>query len=117
MLADGAFRQQALAIRKHRSLTQQALADLPGLNVIQIRGYETGASQPSIAALKKIAVALGISGDSLLFYESERGPNRPSLRERLAVVDELDEDEVKVIESVLDGLLLRQAARRFAASG
>ena len=54
-------------------LTQDALAEAAGINVSQVRRYEGGNSQPSLDALRKLAVALSVSADELLFDETERG--------------------------------------------
>ena len=35
---------------------------------------------------------------------------------RLEAIERLDEDEVRVLEQVLDGLLLKHEARRYAAA-
>ena len=41
------FPQQLAAVRKQRSLTQQALAERIGVNVVQLRRYEADASGPA----------------------------------------------------------------------
>ena len=51
------------------------MADAIGVHVNQVRRYEAGATQPSLEALKKIAVAMSVTIDSLVFDEEERGPD------------------------------------------
>jgi hypothetical protein len=51
--------------------TQQALADLVGKHISQIRRYESGQSQPTLDAIRKLSV--GVSADILLFGKDERG--------------------------------------------
>jgi transcriptional regulator with XRE-family HTH domain len=74
-LAAMPFPERLSALRKERHLTQQALADRAGLHVSQIRKYETDVTQPSIEAIKKLAVALSVPSDLLLFDQDERGPD------------------------------------------
>ena len=47
------FAERLLKLRKSKDLTQQALADQAGLHVVQVRRYETQASQPSLEAIRK----------------------------------------------------------------
>jgi len=63
------------AIRKNKGLTQQALADVIGLHVTQIKRYEAGTSQPSLEAIKKIAQTLRVTTDSLIFEDGELSPD------------------------------------------
>ena len=50
-----------IQLRKQSGLSQQAIADAVGLHVTQIKRYEAEATQPSLKALKKIAVTLGVT--------------------------------------------------------
>jgi transcriptional regulator with XRE-family HTH domain len=52
------FYKRLTQLRKGKGLTQQALADAAGINVSQLKRYETGVSQPSLDALRKLAAAL-----------------------------------------------------------
>jgi transcriptional regulator with XRE-family HTH domain len=56
-------------------MTQQQLADRVGVHVVQLRRYEAGTSQPTLDVIRSMAVALGISADTLLFAPDERGPD------------------------------------------
>ena len=60
---------------KNRGLTQQTLADRVGVHVVQLRRYESGASQPTLDVIRNLAVALSLSADLLLFGKEERGPD------------------------------------------
>jgi transcriptional regulator with XRE-family HTH domain len=74
------FPQRLAALRKARDLTQQALADEVHIHVTQLRRYEAGSSQPTLDVLRKLAKALSVSGDALLFEEKERGPSEDLTR-------------------------------------
>ncbi len=109
------FAQRLVALRKERVLTQQALADRVGIHVSNIRRYEAGTSQPTLDVLRNVALALATSADSLLFDEDERGPD-DDLRLQFEAVARLDDDEKQVVRTVIEGILLKHEARRWAAS-
>lgn len=109
------FPQRLVALRKHKGLTQQALADLVEMHVLQIRRYEAGTSQPSLAALRKLAVALSVSADMLIFDKDERGPDE-DMRLQFEAISQLAPEEKKVVKAVLDGLILRHQARRWSSA-
>lgn len=69
------FRERLAALRKARGLTQIALSDAVGLAVLQIRRYEGGISQPPLEVIRRLAIALGVSADALVFDQEERGPD------------------------------------------
>ena len=106
------FAQRLLKVRKDKGLTQQALADLAGLHVVQVRRYETNASQPSLEAIRKLAIALSVSADALLFDEDERGPSG-ELALQFEAVSHLAPDEQRVVMEVLEGLIIKYQARRW----
>ncbi len=106
------FAERLSALRKKRGLTQQALGDVAGVHMMQIHRYENGASQPSIEVLKKLARALRVSADELLFDKDERGPDE-ELRLQFEAISHLAPEEKHVVVEVLDGLLLKHDARRW----
>ena len=69
------FSKRLAAVRKERGLTQQQMSEVIGIHLSQIKRYESGDTQPSLEVLRKIALALNISADTLLFDEDERGPS------------------------------------------
>ena len=81
----------------------------------QIKRYESGATQPSLEALKKIAVTLGVTTDFLLFDDAERGPD-DELRLQFDVIARLDEEEKRIIRELIDGMILKYQARRWAGT-
>ena len=107
--------KRLLKLRKDKGLTQQALADLAGLHVVQVRRYETNASQPSIEAIRKLAIALSVSADALLFDEDERAPGN-ALALQFEAVSHLPPDEQRVVMEVLEGLIIKYQARRWDSS-
>ena len=114
------FHERLVALRKDRGLTQQALADLVAMHISQIRRYESGQSQPTLDAIRKLAVSLSVSADMLLFANDERGP-ADDLKLQFEAASRLDPEEKNVIRSVIESIVLRNtfktAERRFTDSG
>lgn len=113
------FYERLAALRKARGLTQQALAEMVEMHISQIRRYEGGQSQPTLDAIRKLAMALSVSADMLLFAQDERGPD-DDLRLQFEAANRLDPEEKSVIRSVIESIVLRNtvkaAERRFAAA-
>jgi transcriptional regulator with XRE-family HTH domain len=111
------FPKRLVTLWKEHWLTQQTLA---GLNVVQIRRYETDASQPSVAALKKLAKALRTTTDLLLFDQDERGSD-DALRLQVEAAQRLEPDEKRILMVLIEGILLQhqhaQAAQRLSQVG
>jgi len=105
------FAAQLVRLRKQRGWTQQHLADALGLNLTQVKRYETGASQPSLEALKKIALTLSVSLDDLVFGDAERGPDE-ALKLKFEAIRQFDPEERKLAEGVLDSLINNHQAKR-----
>lgn len=101
-----------LRLRKTQGLTQPQLADLAGLHVNQVRRYEAGSAQPSLDGLKKIALALHVSLDELVFEASERGPQDTQLALLFEAVAGLPAEEQRVVQAVLDGLIVKHRTKQ-----
>lgn len=108
------FPQQLAALRKHHGLTQQALAERVGIHVVQLRRYEGGTSQPTLDVIRRLATALSVSADLLLFGKNERGPDE-DLRLQFEAVSRFDTDEKQVVRSLLEGMILKHEARRWSS--
>lgn len=113
------FHERLATLRKERGLTQQALAEMVEMHISQIRRYEAGQSQPTLDAIRKLAVALSVSADMLLFAHDERGPD-DDLKLQFEAASRLDPEEKNVIRSVIESIVLRNtvkaAGRRFSAA-
>jgi transcriptional regulator with XRE-family HTH domain len=107
------FPERLAALRKDRGLTQQALAERVGIHVSQLRRYEGGGAQPTLDVIRRLAIALSISADQLVFDVDERGPEA-DLRLHLEAIQHLDDDEKAVVRTVIESVLLRHEARRYA---
>jgi transcriptional regulator with XRE-family HTH domain len=106
------FSRRLAAIRKQRGMTQYAVADAAGINVSQVRRYEGGTCQPSLEVLRKLAVALSVSADELLFEQEERGPD-DDLKLQFEAAARLDPDEKRLIKELIEGVLIKHESKRW----
>ncbi|THB69716.1 MAG: XRE family transcriptional regulator [Gammaproteobacteria bacterium] len=103
--------KRLLKLRKGQGLTQQAMAEAIGIHVNSLKKYEAGQAQPSLEALKKIAVAMNVSTDYLLFEEHERGPSE-DLVLQFEAISQFDEEDKELAHGLLEGLILKHQAKQ-----
>lgn len=106
------FSKRLAALRKEKGLTQQALADKIKLHVLQISRYESGKSQPTLDVIRKLAVALNVKADILIFDEHERDPDE-ELRLQFEAINKFNKEEKKVVKIILEALILKHEAKRW----
>jgi transcriptional regulator with XRE-family HTH domain len=109
------FPAQLVELRKQQGLSQQRLADAVELHVNQVRRYEAGTAQPTLDALVKLAKALHVSLDALVFDEAERGPS-DEFRLQFEAVSQLPEEDRRVVKALLDGMIVKHQAKRMVGS-
>jgi transcriptional regulator with XRE-family HTH domain len=110
------FPERLARLRKAKGFTQQTLAEAIGMSLIQIHRYETGASQPPLDVLRKLAVALSVSADELVFGDAERGPDE-ELRLQFEAVSRFDAEEKRIAKALLDSLIIKHEAKRWMGLG
>jgi transcriptional regulator with XRE-family HTH domain len=91
------------------------LAERAGISLIQVHRYENGSSQPTLDGIRKLARALAVSADALVFDESERGPAE-ELKLQFEAISHFDTEEKKIVKAILDSLILKHQARRWASA-
>jgi transcriptional regulator with XRE-family HTH domain len=104
-----------IGLRKDKAMTQQEMADAIGLHVNQVRRYETGSAQPSLEALKKIAVAMSVTIDSLVFADNERGPDE-ELKLQFEAVSRMSLEDRRAIKALLDGMIIKHQTRQMVGN-
>jgi transcriptional regulator with XRE-family HTH domain len=104
------FPERLTRIRKEKNLSVPDLARLSSIHAVQLRRYEKGESQPTLDALRKLAIALNIPGDVLLFDDQERQPPENFLLQFNAL-NQLSPEDQKSIRTLIDGLLMRHQAK------
>lgn len=90
-----------------------ALVDNVEMHVTQIRRYEAGNAQPTRDVIRRLAIALSVSADTLVFPNNNRGPNT-DLNSHLEAINQLDHDEQQTIKQLIEGALLRHQAKKLA---
>ena len=68
--------------------------------------------QPTLNVLRRLAVALSVSADLLLFDKDERGPD-DDLRLQFEAISRLGADEKRVIKEVVESMLIKHESRRW----
>ncbi len=109
------FPARLIQLRHAQALTQQALADAVEIHVNQIRRYEAAQAQPTLEALIKLARALHVSIDSLVFGEDARGPEE-EFRLRFEALQDFTPEEKRVAGELLDSLILKHTANRLSGT-
>jgi transcriptional regulator with XRE-family HTH domain len=105
------FPERLAALRKQQGFTQQSLADAIQINVSQLKRYEAGTSQPTLEVLRKLAVALTVSADVLLFDKDERGPD-DELRLQFEAVSRMSPEDKLAIKTLLEGMIVKNRAKQ-----
>lgn len=108
------FAKRLHALRKEQGLTQKALADMAGTHLTQIQRYESGETQPNLDALKKLALALHVTTDTLVFDEGEREP-ADDLKLAFEAVSQFNDVDRAVAKKVLIGLIMQHQNKRLMA--
>ena len=107
------FSKRLAAVRKERGLTQQQMSEVIGIHLSQVKRYESGDTQPSLEVLRKIALALNISADVLLFDADERGPS-DDFKMQFEALNQFSPNEKEVAKELLDSLILKHTANRLS---
>jgi transcriptional regulator with XRE-family HTH domain len=108
------FPERLVALRKQRRLSQRALAESVGIHLTQVQRYEAGSGQPTLDVVRRLAIALSVSADMLVFDPEERGPQDDDLKLIFEAVEQFSADEKATAKTVLQGLVLQHQARRWA---
>ena len=107
------FSNRLVKLRKLRGFTQQAIADKIALHVNQIKRYEAGTAQPTLETLVRLAKALRVSLDELVFDEAESQPSA-QMKRLVDSVERLSEDEQSIIRELIDGMIIKYEVKRLS---
>ena len=116
---EAGFPERMRELRKQKRLSQQELADLVGLHQSHIGLYERGASRPTADALKRLADALGVTGDYLLSGSSDEVA-KAKLEDReflyqFQELEKLPEEDKNVVKILIDAFLTKRKLRQLAS--
>jgi len=112
-LSPMSFSKKLTKIRKEKGLTQYALSDLSGINLSQIRRWETGVSKPVLDGLIKLSKALHVSLDELVFEENERKPIG-KMKLLFEAVEQLKPKDQDIIQEMVEMMVVKYESQRFS---
>jgi transcriptional regulator with XRE-family HTH domain len=105
------FGQRLAVLRRDRDLTQAVLAERAGIHPSQLHRYEAGTAQPTLDVLRRLAVALSVSTDSLVFADDVRTLVEDRLRAAFESTIYLSEHEQAVIAEVIEAFVASSVAK------
>ncbi len=108
-------------LRKQKNLSQGELAALAGCHSCHIGRYERGESRPSADALRRLADAVGVSGDYLLEGTTEEAARAHfedrELLQQFQAVEKLPDEDKTVIKKLVDAFLMKRQIQALTAGG
>jgi len=99
--------QKIRSVRDAKGMTAREVVAKTGMGAPSYSRIETGANEPSIDSLKKIAAALGVKPGDLLDddYQPDVMPELDtSMRARMKQIESLEEEEQKIVFALVDAL-------------
>lgn len=106
------FANRLKKLRKERGLSQTDLADKCGLNFSDISRYERGTVSPTLENFVKIAQALEVSPEDLLFdtkpSENTPPPRNLKIWSRLQDVESLDRNDQDAVIRLIDAMIAKK---------
>lgn len=111
-----AFGKNMARFRKEKGLTQEDLVKRSGVAVSQIRRYEADKSSPTLNVVTRLAKALGVSIDELVFDKAtgiaaSKIMDR-ELLEQFEMVSALDSDEREAVKKILEGVIVKHQVNK-----
>lgn len=104
-------------IRKEKGILQKQAAATVGLNQSNYNKIENGHREPSVAVLKKLADLFGVSVDHLIEPDKDLPKEvhvaDKATQEQLRLIEQLDEEDKKMIFRMIDKLLTNRKFKDF----
>jgi transcriptional regulator with XRE-family HTH domain len=110
------FARNLATFRKEKGLTQEDLVKRSGVAISQIRRYEADKSSPTLDVVTRLARALGVSLDELVFDKATgvaagKIMDR-ELLEQFEMVSALDEEERQAVKRILEGVIVKHQVEK-----
>jgi transcriptional regulator with XRE-family HTH domain len=106
------FSERLRTLRKQKNLSQTELGQLAGLHYTHIGRFERGTSRPGSDTLRRLADALGVSGDYLLEGATEEAAKARfedrELLKQFQEVERLPAEDKHVVKTLLDAFLTKK---------
>jgi transcriptional regulator with XRE-family HTH domain len=107
----GLFGDHLKEVREEKSLTQSDLANLVEIHVVQLSKYERNLASPSVEVVKRIAEALNITTDQLIYGDAKQKAKDKiqdhELLQLFSKVQALKKDDVHCIKSLITAYVLK----------
>lgn len=100
------FNERLKTYRKARGWSQAHMAEVLGIHLNTVKKYEISYTHPTMEILKKIAVALNITTDELVFDKNERTPKN-NLSLKFEALSQLPIDDQNTIANLIDSLVIK----------
>jgi len=105
------FGKRLAEARRDKGMTQQELADKAGVHISHVQRIEAGTSQPTVEILKRLAEALQVSLDMLVFERtSEAATQRLSdaeLLEQFAQVERFADEDKQAVKKIIAAMIVK----------
>lgn len=106
------FGDNLKALRVEKNISQAELAEMVNMHSTHISRYERDLTQPTLEVIKKIAVALDVSID-VLIYGAEEGQAQNKIKDNDLLnmfnkVQHLDKQEILCVKSFLEAYIFKK---------
>jgi len=106
------FSKRLKKTRKDKGFTQKQLSETTGINISQINRWETGLTQPALEGAVKLAKALHVGIDDLVFGENDRTP-KGKMKLLFEAVEQLKPTDQESIKEMVEMMVLKYESKRF----
>jgi len=110
------FAKNLARFRKEKGLTQEELVKRSGVAISQIRRYEADNASPTLDVITKLAKALGVSIDELVFDKATGVATGKimdrELLEQFEMVCSLEEEDREAVKKILEGIIVKHQVEK-----
>ena len=110
------FGKNLARFRKEKGLTQEELVKRSDVAISQIRRYEADKASPTLEMIVKLARALGVSIDELVFDKATGVAAGKildrELLEQFEMVSSLEEEEREAVKIILEGIIVKHQVEK-----
>ena len=110
------FAKNLARFRKEKGFTQEELVKRSGVAISQIRRYEADNASPTLDVVTKLAKALGVSIDELVFNKATGVATSKimdrELLEQFEMVCSLEEEEREAVKKMLEGIIVKHQVEK-----
>lgn len=110
------FGKNLARFRKEKGLTQEELVERSGVAISQVRRYETEKASPTLDVVTRLAKALGVSIDELVFDKATGVATSKimdrELLEQFEIVCSLPNEERETVKKMLEGIIVKHQVEK-----